>query len=120
MKNALTNVLAISLFVFLGACTSTSENIATHLGYFKKANISQEKLLKAQQLHEMGLIESAILQLKELIEKPYEVQHDKGYELLIAWLLELRMDNEAKDYASYFMRHHSKSPSVEYIVSLFR
>lgn len=118
MKKLNIVIILIGPLILLSSCTPIGAS--HHVGNFKKAHGNEEKINKAQLLHEMGEFEAAISQLKTIIDiTPYSFIHDKAYELLITWLLEIRKETEAKRYASYFMAHYKDSPSINIIISLF-
>lgn len=121
MKKLDTIIIFLGTLTLLPSCTSLKTPLHPgRLGHFAKAQGNEEKIYKAQLLHEMGEFEAALSQLKTIVDiSPYSPIHDKAYELLIAWLLEIRKETEARRYASYFLAHHKDSPSVNKIILLF-
>ena len=109
-------ILLIALCaVFLSSCSSTSKNTK------RSKNQLAQSITEARALHEMGESQAAITSLSNLIDK---TAHNKSlgvaYELLIEWLLETNNYQEAKHYASQFLKYYPKSPSAKKITDLFK
>lgn len=99
----------------------------THRAYTSSKNslsseeIDQERINRAQTLHDMGEIAAAISILRTWVDQTaYRPQHNRAYELIVEWLLQINQQEEAKRVASYFLAHHQHSPSAKKIVDLFK
>lgn len=112
-------ILLPLLIVSSAACKHGDATKSLAMGQFVKHDDVSDTLTNAQHLHASGDIEGAISLLKTLTAKPYHPGHDRAYELLVEWLLQLNKTSEAKGVASYFLRTHKESASTKTIVALF-
>lgn len=107
--------------VLLTSCThmaSTSKTLS--MGQFVKNDDVSSVYTQAEALHAAGDFEAAIAALKGLVDKPYQPSHDRAYELLVEWLLQIKKTDEARALAGHFLRTHPQNKqSTDHIVQLF-
>lgn len=111
--------LTLGLLTLGCACTTTKSSVT--IGRISKDDQAAQKIEQAQVLYDMGETEAAIASLSQLVDKSaYTDAHDYAYQLLVTWLLTATRYQEAKQYASYFLKHHQISSKANDIVELFK
>lgn len=112
------SILSFCLLSF--SCAVGSSSKTTSLGRFVKDDDPQDSINQALALHDAGEIDAAVSKLRLLVDtKPYNKAHDRAYELIVEWLLQVKKRPEAKRVATYFLEHHKDSASAQKIIDLF-
>jgi ABC-type branched-subunit amino acid transport system substrate-binding protein len=111
------NLLAL---LYLFSCAHKNLSIDSQTRFIKNDNDSNLYIKRAHTLYNMGEIQAAIAILRSYVDNNvYHEGHDKAYELIVEWLLQINQRKEAQNIASYFLSHHGESPSTKKIITLF-
>lgn len=89
-------------------------------GRLVRVSDAHDTITHAQSFYNAGEIDAAIAMLHNFVDsKAYDPSHDKAYELIVDWLLQLNRRAQAKGIASYFLANHQASHSAQKIIDLF-
>ena len=120
MKKILTFGATAILALSISCAHKGSIGRETRAGTLIKKDNAFYKIRDAQSLYDLGEIEASIASLRTFVDNnAYNPSHDRAYELIIEWLLQLKRYEEAKKLASYFLSNNSESKSVQKIIDLF-
>lgn len=109
--------LLVCMFIFTSCTTGGGRGLSSHP---TRGDAVHQKISDARALHEQGHVDAAISSLQTWVDTtPYVDEHDRAYELIVEWLLQLNRYDEAKRVASFFLARHPKSPSAARIIKLF-